>query len=301
MGGLHSWAFSCFLFLASSSCLGCFSSIGWYWSAAARQPLGESRIDRSGWSTKRSLRSSWAQARGFTGGGKLHPAKYAATGCGTKQTRTCRDCGRNGLGAPQDVGSSGVASAREMHPVLLDQCNPPREEKKRSWLSLGCPFGRRGHGEGLYGMGKSYTVGGMIVLQERCFQSAPNICGMPGGAKAQCLGFCRPVWCLCFPRKFLKVQCLESGQWEEGHCVPVVCKPPPPVFEGMYNCTQGFELDSQCVLNCEQQGQQVSGWGEAHMDHTSCFRASTKCRAPCALLCRGALQQFDLSPRPNTL
>ncbi|XP_050833732.1 pappalysin-2 [Serinus canaria] len=57
--------------------------------------------------------------------------------------------------------------------------------------------------------------------------------------------------------QFLKVQCLESGQWEEGHCVPVVCKPPPPVFEGMYNCTQGFELDSQCVLNCEQQGQQV--------------------------------------------
>ncbi|GAB0192742.1 pappalysin-2 [Grus japonensis] len=58
-------------------------------------------------------------------------------------------------------------------------------------------------------------------------------------------------------KKFLKVQCLESGQWEEGHCIPVVCEPPPPVFEGMYNCTQGFELDSQCVLNCEPQGQQV--------------------------------------------
>ncbi|KAF2978275.1 hypothetical protein EK904_001709 [Melospiza melodia maxima] len=58
-------------------------------------------------------------------------------------------------------------------------------------------------------------------------------------------------------KKFLKVQCLESGRWEEGHCVPVVCQPPPPVFEGMYNCTQGFELDSQCVLSCEQQGQQV--------------------------------------------
>ncbi|KFW76341.1 Pappalysin-2, partial [Manacus vitellinus] len=58
-------------------------------------------------------------------------------------------------------------------------------------------------------------------------------------------------------RKFLKVQCLESGQWEEGRCVPVVCEPPPPVFEGMYNCTHGFELDSQCVLSCEPQGQQV--------------------------------------------
>ncbi|NWR75501.1 PAPP2 protein, partial [Centropus unirufus] len=58
-------------------------------------------------------------------------------------------------------------------------------------------------------------------------------------------------------KKFLKIQCLESGQWEEGHCIPVVCEPPPPVFEGMYNCTQGFQLDSQCVLNCEPPGQQV--------------------------------------------
>ncbi|XP_021141485.2 pappalysin-2 [Columba livia] len=58
-------------------------------------------------------------------------------------------------------------------------------------------------------------------------------------------------------KKFLKIQCLESGQWEEGHCVPVVCEPPPPVFEGMYNCSQGFELDSQCVLNCQPQEQQV--------------------------------------------
>lgn len=103
---------------------------------------------------------------------------------------------------------------------------------------------------------------------------------MPGAAKVQCMGFCRPVWCLCFPRKFLKVQCLESGQWEEGHCVPVVCKPPPPVFEGMYNCTQGFELDSQCVLNCEQQGQQVSVWGEADVDLSLCFRVSTVQRGP---------------------
>lgn len=142
MGGLHSWTFSFFLFLASSLCLGCLSSTGWYGSAAARQPLGESRIDRSGCSIKRSLRSSWAQARGFAGGGKLHPAKYAATGDGTKQPRTCRDCGRNSLGAPQEVGSSGVATARETHPVLLDQCNPHSEEKKRSWLSVGCPFGR---------------------------------------------------------------------------------------------------------------------------------------------------------------
>ncbi|XP_064371679.1 pappalysin-2 [Dromaius novaehollandiae] len=58
-------------------------------------------------------------------------------------------------------------------------------------------------------------------------------------------------------KKFLKIQCLESGLWEEGHCIPVVCEPPPPVFEGMYNCTQGFELDSQCILNCEPQSERV--------------------------------------------
>ncbi|XP_072854305.2 pappalysin-2 isoform X1 [Pogona vitticeps] len=53
--------------------------------------------------------------------------------------------------------------------------------------------------------------------------------------------------------KLLSIQCLESGFWEEGSCVPVVCKPPPPVFEGMYNCTNGFEFDSQCVLSCGPQ------------------------------------------------
>ncbi|XP_025895630.1 pappalysin-2 [Nothoprocta perdicaria] len=58
-------------------------------------------------------------------------------------------------------------------------------------------------------------------------------------------------------KKFLKIQCLESGLWEEGHCVPVVCEPPPPVFEGMYNCSQGFELDSKCILNCEPQSERV--------------------------------------------
>ncbi|XP_068921606.1 pappalysin-2 [Petaurus breviceps papuanus] len=50
--------------------------------------------------------------------------------------------------------------------------------------------------------------------------------------------------------KLLKIQCLESGNWEPGSCIPVVCQPPAPVFEGMYACTNGFKLGSQCVLNC---------------------------------------------------
>ncbi|XP_038398349.1 LOW QUALITY PROTEIN: pappalysin-2 isoform X1 [Canis lupus familiaris] len=52
---------------------------------------------------------------------------------------------------------------------------------------------------------------------------------------------------------FLKIQCLEGGIWEQGSCVPVVCEPPSPVFEGMYECTNGFELNSQCALNCNQE------------------------------------------------
>ncbi|KAL6046708.1 hypothetical protein STEG23_004408, partial [Scotinomys teguina] len=53
--------------------------------------------------------------------------------------------------------------------------------------------------------------------------------------------------------KFLKIQCLDDGTWEQRSCIPVVCEPPPPVFEGMYECTDGFKLDSQCVLNCNQE------------------------------------------------
>ncbi|XP_051004288.1 pappalysin-2 [Acomys russatus] len=57
--------------------------------------------------------------------------------------------------------------------------------------------------------------------------------------------------------KFLKIQCLDDGTWEQGSCVPVVCKPPPPVFEGMYECTDGFKLGSRCVLNCNQEKERV--------------------------------------------
>uniref|UniRef100_A0A663M1Y6 Pappalysin 2 n=1 Tax=Athene cunicularia TaxID=194338 RepID=A0A663M1Y6_ATHCN len=106
-------------------------------------------------------------------------------------------------------------------------------------------------------------------------------------------------------KKFLKVQCLESGQWETGRCIPVVCEPPPPVFEGMYNCTQGFELDSQCVLNCEQRGQQVSDLGvrQRSAKHctlenpkASCGRSSTSRKhwwlLPFLLPCLTALFSF---------
>ncbi|XP_007935798.1 pappalysin-2 [Orycteropus afer afer] len=57
--------------------------------------------------------------------------------------------------------------------------------------------------------------------------------------------------------KFLKIQCLESGIWEQGSCIPVMCEPPSPIFEGMYECTNGFKLDSQCVLKCNQESERL--------------------------------------------
>ncbi|XP_069890510.1 pappalysin-2 isoform X1 [Dipodomys merriami] len=57
--------------------------------------------------------------------------------------------------------------------------------------------------------------------------------------------------------KFLSIQCLESGIWNQGSCIPVVCEPLSPVFEGMYECTNGFNLDSQCVLNCTQESERI--------------------------------------------
>ncbi|KAJ8406181.1 hypothetical protein AAFF_G00304120 [Aldrovandia affinis] len=51
-------------------------------------------------------------------------------------------------------------------------------------------------------------------------------------------------------KKFLKVECLEGGQWEAGGCDPVFCPSPPAVFQGMYTCTKGLEFDSLCTLHC---------------------------------------------------
>ncbi|XP_053325364.1 pappalysin-2 [Spea bombifrons] len=51
-------------------------------------------------------------------------------------------------------------------------------------------------------------------------------------------------------RKFLKIQCLQTGLWSVGRCIPVMCDPLPPILQGMYNCTRGLEVDSKCTLYC---------------------------------------------------
>ncbi|KAK2816134.1 hypothetical protein Q7C36_022405 [Tachysurus vachellii] len=51
-------------------------------------------------------------------------------------------------------------------------------------------------------------------------------------------------------RRAFKMQCTEDGRWLEGSCEPVMCPPLPPVFHGMYHCTDGFLFDSMCWLQC---------------------------------------------------
>ncbi|XP_056387996.1 pappalysin-2 isoform X2 [Hyla sarda] len=51
-------------------------------------------------------------------------------------------------------------------------------------------------------------------------------------------------------RKFLKIHCLQTGLWATGRCIPITCEPLPLILWGLYNCTRGVELDSQCTLYC---------------------------------------------------
>lgn len=52
-------------------------------------------------------------------------------------------------------------------------------------------------------------------------------------------------------RRAFKTQCTQNGSWQEGACVPVTCDPPPPKFHGLYQCTNGFQFNSECRINCE--------------------------------------------------
>ncbi|KAJ8377028.1 hypothetical protein SKAU_G00076080 [Synaphobranchus kaupii] len=51
-------------------------------------------------------------------------------------------------------------------------------------------------------------------------------------------------------RRAFKRQCTEEGSWQEGACEPVTCERPPPIFHGMYQCTNGFKFNSDCWINC---------------------------------------------------
>lgn len=74
---------------------------------------------------------------------------------------------------------------------------------------------------------------------------------------------------LSFPfRRAFKRQCTEDGTWLEGSCEPVTCDPPPPIFHGSYNCTNGFRFDSTCTLNCSDPAGNTAIAGTGRSAHT---------------------------------
>uniref|UniRef100_A0A671Q4N9 Pappalysin-2-like n=1 Tax=Sinocyclocheilus anshuiensis TaxID=1608454 RepID=A0A671Q4N9_9TELE len=81
-------------------------------------------------------------------------------------------------------------------------------------------------------------------------------------------------------KKFLRLECLEGGMWQEGSCSPVTCPPLPLMFEGMYTCTNNLDFDSICtlqptisVIRCTKDGK----WTE---DFTMCKKIEGPCQPP---------------------
>ncbi|NXF77960.1 PAPP1 protein, partial [Sclerurus mexicanus] len=61
-------------------------------------------------------------------------------------------------------------------------------------------------------------------------------------------------------KRAFKIQCTQDGTWLPGACVPVTCDPPPSKFHGLYQCTNGFQFNSECRIKCEDDESQ-SGRG----------------------------------------
>ncbi|XP_067108655.1 pappalysin-2 [Osmerus mordax] len=85
-------------------------------------------------------------------------------------------------------------------------------------------------------------------------------------------------------KRFLKVECLEGGQWEEGGCEPVSCPPLPAVFQGMYTCTVGLQYGSLCTLQCpDASGNSTircTKEGQWTDEFTMCRRIEGSCSTP---------------------
>ncbi|MGH0117807.1 UNVERIFIED_CONTAM: hypothetical protein FKN15_039978 [Acipenser sinensis] len=60
-------------------------------------------------------------------------------------------------------------------------------------------------------------------------------------------------------KRAFKTQCTEDGSWQEGACVPVTCDPPSAVFHGLYQCSNGFNFNSACRINCNEGGNKTKG------------------------------------------
>ncbi|PKU37770.1 pappalysihypothetical protein [Limosa lapponica baueri] len=59
-------------------------------------------------------------------------------------------------------------------------------------------------------------------------------------------------------KRAFKIQCTQDGTWLPGACVPVTCDPPPSKFHGLYQCSNGFQFNSECRIKCEDDDNQSS-------------------------------------------
>ncbi|KAI7812733.1 pregnancy-associated plasma protein A, pappalysin 1b isoform X1 [Triplophysa rosa] len=60
-----------------------------------------------------------------------------------------------------------------------------------------------------------------------------------------------------YHRRAFKRQCTEDGTWQPGECVAVTCEPPPAIFHGTYKCTNGFQFNSDCWIDCDRSNHTV--------------------------------------------
>uniref|UniRef100_A0A4W4HRZ7 Sushi domain-containing protein n=1 Tax=Electrophorus electricus TaxID=8005 RepID=A0A4W4HRZ7_ELEEL len=74
-------------------------------------------------------------------------------------------------------------------------------------------------------------------------------------------------------RRAFTRQCTEDGSWQVVACIPVTCQPPPPVFHGSYQCTNGFQFNSECWLTCPAPNHTVRARSQCQqVDFTSAIR-----------------------------
>uniref|UniRef100_A0A5S6QYA8 Sushi domain-containing protein n=1 Tax=Trichuris muris TaxID=70415 RepID=A0A5S6QYA8_TRIMR len=51
-------------------------------------------------------------------------------------------------------------------------------------------------------------------------------------------------------KRLFKRSCDSNGTWRGPRCVKIKCPEPNLIYRGLYNCTRGFEVGSQCSFHC---------------------------------------------------
>uniref|UniRef100_A0A667XQM6 Pappalysin 2 n=1 Tax=Myripristis murdjan TaxID=586833 RepID=A0A667XQM6_9TELE len=165
-------------------------------------------------------------------------------------------------------------------------CGSPAILQGRPWIQLVCLE------DGLWSFPEAY-----------CKIECPEAPGIPNAKllTADCLAMGHDIGTVCrykcnpgyyvkgslnkkTRKKYLKVECLGGGQWEETGCEPVSCPALPDVFQGMYTCTNGLDYDTLCTLQCpnatENKTIRCTKDGAWTDKFTMCPRLKGSCSAP---------------------